>query len=90
MAKLNADMNVVKGTLENEIDDQYGIDWSGPCVAKVNDNVDLPDTTCPLSDQQMIDLKRGVDPMQDCSDRRVYFTLQLEHISSMEIVCGLV
>ena len=73
MAKLNADMNVVNGALGNEIDDRYGIDWSGPCVAKVNDNVDLPDTACPLSYQQMIDLKGAVDPMQDCSDHRVSF-----------------
>ena len=73
MAKLNADMNVVNGALGNEIDDRYGIDWSGPCVAKVNDNVDLPDTACPLSYQQMIDLKGAVDPMQDFSDHRVSF-----------------
>ena len=50
MAKLNADMNVANGALKNEMDDQYGIDWSGSCVAKVNGNVDLPDTACLLSD----------------------------------------
>ena len=73
MAKLNADMNAVNAALENEIDYQYGIDWSGPCVAEVHDNVDLPDTACPLSDQQMIDLKGAVDPMQDCIDHGVSF-----------------
>ena len=73
MAKLNVDMNAVNGALENEIDDQYGIDWSGFCVAEVHDNVDLLDTACPLSDQQMIDLKGAVDPMQDCSDHGVSF-----------------
>ena len=73
MAKLNADMNVVNDALENEMDDQYGIDWSGPCEAEVHDNVDLSDTACPLSDQQMIDLKGAVDPKQDCSDHGVSF-----------------
>ena len=42
-------------------------------MAEVHDNVDLPDTACPLSDQQLIDLKGAVDPMQDCSDHGVSF-----------------
>ena len=73
MAKLNTDVNAINGALENEIDDQYGIDWSGPCVAESNESVDLPNTACPLSDQQVIALKEAVDPMQDCSDYGISF-----------------
>ena len=73
MAKLNTDVNAINGALENCIDDQYGIDWSGPCVAESDESVDLPDTACPLSDQQVIALKEAVDPMQDGSDYGISF-----------------
>ena len=42
----------------------YGIDWDGPCVTNIVENVEVPSTISPLSDEQMEELKQLVDPLQ--------------------------
>ena len=49
----------------------YGIDWDGPCVTNIVENVEVPSTISPLSDEQMEELKQLVDPLQHCNDHGI-------------------
>lgn len=51
----------------------YGIDWDGPCpspqwdgdICEDTEAVDVPDTVCPLTDQDLLELHSAFDPLQD-------------------------
>jgi hypothetical protein len=45
-------------------DELYGIDWEGPVPTPRQNNVQVPDTTCPLSQQQLLAFQQEIDPMQ--------------------------
>ena len=45
-----------------------GIDFNAPCATQIEDDVDVPDTRCPLTEQQLLQLKECIDPMQTCCD----------------------
>ena len=50
------------------IDDAFGIDWNGPMVTQVQEQVNVPNTPCPLQDEDLEQLKTLVDPMLTCDD----------------------
>ena len=69
MARLNADSASLEGIVENEtVDNDYGIDWNDPCVTNTVEHVDVPTIQCPITEQQLSQLKEIVDPMQECDD----------------------
>lgn len=46
--------------MQEEIN-QYGIDWEGPVGIENAINVEVPDTNCPLDDEQLTTLNERVD-----------------------------
>ena len=48
--------------------DLYGIDLSGPLNTENDESVVIPATVCPFTCQQMDELKRSVDPLEQCDD----------------------
>ena len=50
------------------IDDNFGIDWNGPIVTQVNEQVVVPITHCPLQNEELEQLKSLVNPMVTCDD----------------------
>ena len=68
MTPLSSDLAAVEGILEESSISEYGIDWTGPCQINNTDDVILEVSNCPLTDEQLIQLKQVVDPMQLCGD----------------------
>ena len=75
MSTLSTDLAAVEGTLEESNYSDYGIDWYGPSRMNSEDVI-LEGSNCPLTDQQLVQLKQVVDPMIICEDFGVslYFT----------------
>ena len=72
MSQLNSDHSAVQGVSEHIISyEDYGIDFACPCPTSANDDIDVPDTQCPLAAQQMEQLKNTIDPMQISCDYAV-------------------
>eukprot|EP00731_Ephydatia_muelleri_P004752 Em0002g928a len=68
MSTLNSDLAAVEGSLEESSISEYGIDWTGPCRMNNTEDVILEVYSCPLTDEQLLQLKQVVDPMQLCGD----------------------
>ena len=55
--------------LDFAMQEDYGIDWSGPLPSDTDaDTVTVPTTECPLSTQQLETLKQTLDPFEECTD----------------------
>ena len=51
--------------LKQEEFEQYGIDWDGPLPAEIDvDTVEVPETHCPLSEEQYEELIVSIDPLR--------------------------
>ena len=70
MSRLNTDPAAVEGAMEGNED--YGIDLDGPHVSHTGDIV-MYDLNCPLTEQELTQLKSLVDPMQACGDFGIAF-----------------
>lgn len=46
----------------------YGIDWNGPVVTALDDDVQIPSTDLPLSIDQVDQLRQAVNPLAACED----------------------
>lgn len=82
MAHLDSDDNAQNGTVD---DDSFGIDWNGPVVAQVQEEhvVTVPNTSCPLNEESLEQLKTLVNPLVDCDDHGVIL-----YIAAKEFVQG--
>ena len=68
MTQLNSDGTAIQGVMEGGTADLYGIDWDGPCVVQMTEDVPVPTTNCPITQQQYEELNEMVDPIQICHD----------------------
>ena len=50
--------------LQEEIS-QYGVDWDGPVNTDGNNSVEVPDTSCPLDDNQLQLQRQQIDLTAD-------------------------
>ena len=44
----------------------YGIDWDGPIATCEQDEISVPEVSCPITPAQLVYLKDIVDPLTDC------------------------
>ena len=49
MTQLNSDGTAIQGVMEGGTADLYGIDWDGPCVVQMTEDVHVPTTNCPIT-----------------------------------------
>ena len=49
MTQLNSDGTAIQGDMEGGTADLYGIDWDGPCVVQMTEDVHVPTTNCPIT-----------------------------------------
>ena len=69
ISQLDTDHAALQGIVKDAMNyDDYGIDFDAPCATQIEDDVDVPDTHCPLTEQQLHQLKECIDPMQTCFD----------------------
>ena len=72
------------------IDDAFGIDWNGPMVIQVQEQVNVPNTPCPLQDEDLEQLKTLVDPMLTCDDYGVVLYIAArEFVQNVGHICGI-
>ena len=51
---------------------QYGIDWDGPVNTESDNFVEVPDTTCPLDDDNLQVLMQQIDITVDDGNYGIY------------------
>ena len=51
---------------------QYGIDWDGPVNTESNNFVEVPDTTCPLDNDNLQVLMQQIDITVDDGNYGIY------------------
>ena len=68
MSTLSTDLAAVERTLEESNYSDYVIDWFGPSRMNSIEDVVLEGSNCPLTDQQLVQLKQVVDPKLICDD----------------------
>ena len=58
--------------------DTYGIDWEGPISPDI-ESVNVPDTECPFSTDQLDLLKETINPLEESDDYGVqlYITTRM-------------
>lgn len=63
--------NVQEPLTEDEFN-QYGIDWDGPVNTESNNFVEVPDTTCPLDNDNLQVLMQQIDITVDDGNYGIY------------------